>query len=223
MPDVTDALPEGQPAAWWDAFYGNRAKPCPFFCADPDESLAGLVVAGILGPGRALDVGCGNGRNAVYLARQGFLVDAIDLSSQAATWAAQSAAEAGVTVNVRCASVFDADLKPGGYDLIYDSGCFHHLPPHRRASYVEILAQALRPGGWFGLTCFTPEGGSGYTDAEVYARGSLGGGLGYTSEQLEVIWSQHLRVQTLRPMRQMPVGSGRFGQGFLWAMLARKP
>ena len=81
---------------------------------------------------------------------------------------------------------------------------------------------ALRPGGWFGLTCFRPEGGSGYSDDEVYARRSLGGGLGYTEQQLRTIWSDGLQVRVLRQMEKPSAQSGLFGERFLWVLLAQK-
>jgi len=100
----------------------------------------------------------------------------------------------------------------------------------RQADAREVLrrpedfssANALRPGAWFGLTCFRPEGGSGFTDAEVYERGSLGGGLGYTEERLRTIWSTRLDVQILRQMNKPGADSGLFGEDFLWVLLARK-
>ena len=60
-------------------------------------------------------------------------------------------------------------------------------PTCLRISVVNMqrfVANALKPGGYFGLVCFAPEGGSGYTDEEAYERGSLGGGLGYTESAL---------------------------------------
>jgi predicted methyltransferase len=49
------------------------------------------------------------------------------------------------------------------------------MPPHRRQDYAALVHRALKPGGSYGLVCFRPEGGSGYTDQQVYERGSLGG------------------------------------------------
>ena len=217
-----DALLAGREDDWWDSFYADRAKPCPFFVASPDECLAEWVGGGLLPPGRALELGCGGGRNAVFLARSGFTVEGVDYSQAAIDWARERATQAGVDVLLRRQSVFDLEVNAGGYDLVYDSGCFHHIAPHRRSQYVELVTSALKPGGWFGMTCFRPEGGSGYTDAEVYERRSLGGGLGYTAERLREVWSGDLRVHVIRQMERSGGASGLFGEPFLWAMLAQK-
>lgn len=206
----------------WAAFYADRAKPCVFFGAAPDESLAGWIEDGLLRPGRAIDLGCGNGRNAVFLARQGFSVQAVDYAETAVAWARDRIAAAGVAVSVMHRNVFDLALPAGAYDLVYDSGCFHHIAPHRRRQYVERVVSALRPGGHLGLTCFRPEGGSGYSDDEVYERRSMGGGLGYTEERLREVWSSGLQVRVIRPMLKPGAESGLFGESFLWALLAQK-
>ena len=217
-----DAMLAGRENDWWNAFYANRAKPCPFFVASPDESLAGWVRDGLVRPGRAVDLGCGHGRNAIFLASHGFSVEAVDYSQAAIDWARERVKETGTQVRLRHQSVFDLNLEAGSYDLVYDSGCFHHLPPHRRRRYVKLVVDALRPGGWFGLTCFRPEGGSGYSDDEVYAHRSLGGGLGYSEDRLRDIWSQGLQVRVVRQMVQPDAGSGLFGVDFLWVLLAQK-
>jgi len=207
---------------WWDGFYEDRARACPFFVDLPDESLARWVEQGPLRPGKALDLGCGNGRNAVFLARSGFVVDGVDYSQRAIDWATERAAAAGVAVQWHCRSANDFECVPGSYDLVYESGLFHHLAPHRRRNYVERVVAALKPGGWFGMTCFRPEGGSGLSDREVYERRTLGGGLGYSEQRLRAIWSHGLQVHELRPMERPDAGSGRFGENFLWTLLARK-
>lgn len=217
-----DALLAGREAAWWDAFYADRTRPVPFFGTSPDESLAQWLAAGTIPRGAALDIGCGNGRNSVHLARAGFAAEGVDCSGAAVAWATQQAAEAGVDVRFHQASVFDLALAPGSYDLLYDSGCFHHMPPHRRAGYVALVAAALKPGGWFGLACFRPEGGSGLSDEEAYRQRTLGGGLGYTEPRLREIWSGPFTIRVLRQMQPHAAGSEVFGQSFLWAMLAQK-
>jgi len=227
-------LAETQPTRW-DRFYVDRAKPCPFFVDAPDENLVEWIDRGLIEPGRAFDLGCGHGRNSVLLASRGHAIDAVDYSATALAWAAERIRDAGARVTpgvtpgvalqitLRVQSVFDLAITPASCDLVYDSGCFHHIAPHRRAQYVALVVDALKPGGCFGLTCFRPEGGSGYADDEVYARRSMGGGLGYSEDQLRDVWSAAgLDILELRPMHEQPPGGALFGKTFLWAMLARK-
>lgn len=114
----------------------------------------------------------------------------------------------------------------GPYDLIHDSGCFHHLPPHRRVSYLALLGRLLAPGGHLVLTCFAAgEEGSGTSapDAELYRHPErLRGGLGYTAGQLRWIFSGLEEVE-LRRMDQEPEDSPYFGVPFLWNGLFRRP
>ncbi|MFH9070158.1 class I SAM-dependent methyltransferase [Streptomyces alboflavus] len=211
-------------ADWWDGFYADRSKPVPFFVAKPDASLASYVERGLIRPGRALDLGCGPGRNALHLAALGFEVDAVDVSPTALAWAEERAREAGAAVRFHLGDAFA--LGPaalgGPYDLVYDSGCFHHLPPHRRVSYLALLERALAPGGHFGLTCFAAGAmGCELPDADLYGGSGLQGGLGYTAESLRWIFSDLTEVE-LRRMRDEPPESAHFGEPFLWTGLFRK-
>jgi SAM-dependent methyltransferase len=220
---MLDALIAGGDGVRWEEFFADRDRPCPFFTTWPDENLAEWFKDGLLRPGRVLELGCGNGRNAVYLAGLGCEVDAVDISARAIEWARERAEAAGVRIGFQCRSIFDADVATGSYDLVYDAGCFHHLPPHRRRDYVALVDRALRPGGSYGLVCFRPEGGSGYTDQQVYERASLGGGLGYSPDRLRALWdSPPFRLRALRQMKEQDPPGPCFGLGFLWVLLATK-
>ncbi|MEU7580333.1 class I SAM-dependent methyltransferase [Streptomyces sp. NPDC041068] len=213
-------------AAWWDGFYADRDKPVPFFVAKPDESLVSYVERGIVTPGRALDLGCGPGRNALHLASLGFDVDAVDLSPTAVAWAEDRAREAGARVRFHRGDAFDptATELTGPYDLIHDSGCFHHLPPHRRVGYLALVDRALAPGGHFSLTCFAAGErgmGSELDDAEFYRGGGLRGGLAYTAESLRGIFRDLTEVE-VRRMRDEAADSPHFGEPFLWTALFRR-
>ncbi|CRK56370.1 Methyltransferase [Alloactinosynnema sp. L-07] len=217
-----DRWTAGAGSTWWDQFYADRDKPVPFFVAKPDENLLDYLDRGLLTQGRALDLGCGPGRNAIHLASVGFDVDAVDLSPTAVGWAEERAREVGVQVRFRCADAFAADDLGGPYDLIYDSGCFHHLPPHRRVSYLDLLDRALAPGGHLALTCFAAGAmGSELADAAFYCNARLDGGLAYTPESLRWIFSDLTEVE-LRRMRDEPADSASFGESFLWTALLRK-
>lgn len=213
-------------ASWWDGFYTDRSRPVPFFVAKPDENLASYVERGLVTPGRALDLGCGPGRNSLYLASLGFRVDAVDLSPAAVGWAEERAREAGADIRFRRGDAFAlTETELGGpYDLIHDSGCFHHLPPHRRVSYLALLDRALAPGGHLALTSFAAgDAGSGseLPDADFYRASGLQGGLAYTPESLRWIFSDLTEVE-LRRMRDEPADSPYFGEPFLWTALFRR-
>ncbi|MDT9689901.1 class I SAM-dependent methyltransferase [Streptomyces sp. P9(2023)] len=212
-------------AGWWNGFYGDRSKDVPFFVAKPDESLVSYVERGPVAPGRVLDLGCGPGRNALYLASLGFEVDAVDLSDEALDWARQRAAEAGAEVRFHHGDAFElaGSALTGPYDLICDSGCFHHLPPHRRVSYLALLDRLLAPGGHLALTCFASGGmGSELPDAAFYRDARLHGGLAYTADSLRWIFAELTEVE-LRRMRDEPADSPHFGESFLWTALFRRP
>lgn len=208
--------------ARWQPFYADRQRPCPFFVHVPDENLAEWVQQGLIRGDRALDIGCGNARNAIYLGSCGFSVDAVDQSASAVAWAQEEVAKAGARVSVHCNSIFDHPVPPATYDLVYDGGCFHHIPPHQRSAYVELVATAMKPGGMLGLVCFTPSAGSGYSDEEVYDRRSLGWGLGYDEAHLREIWGSAFDFRVVRRMRELPSGAGHFGRDFLWTILAER-
>lgn len=210
---------------WWDRFYADRSRPVPFFTEAPNEDLVEWVERGLIGPGRALELGCGNGRNAVYLARRGFEVDAVDLSPEVIAWARELVAAHGVSVNLACASVFELPVEPGAYDFVYDSGCLHHVPPHRRLQYTALVERALRPGGHLGLVCMRggcEYGGAEITDWEVYRSRSMQGGLAYPEERLRPLFEPAFELVDLRQMKDLEGRADLFGRPFLNVALYRK-
>ncbi|TXS15440.1 class I SAM-dependent methyltransferase [Streptomyces sp. ms191] len=217
----------GGAADWWDGFYGDRSKAVPFFVDKPDENLVAYLDHGLVTPRRVLDLGCGPGRNALHLASRGYEVDAVDLSHRAIAWAEERAHEAGARIRFHRGDAFAlaGGVLEGPYDLIHDSGCFHHLPPHRRISYLRLIGRLLAPGGHFSLTCFAAGAGgmgSELSDEEFYRRGGLQGGLAYTPDSLRRIFSDLEEVE-LRRMRDEPADAPCFGESFLWAALFRRP
>jgi len=126
--------------AWEERYRGRDAvwsgRPNPVLVAEASGTPAG----------RALDVGCGEGADAVWLAGRGWQVTAVDISTVALGRAAGHAATAGVADRI---SFRHADLRqddPGeGYDLV--SAQFMHLPPDARRELYTRLAAAVGPGG----------------------------------------------------------------------------
>ncbi len=128
----------------WEARY--RDKPA-VWSGRPNPQLLAEVTG--LTPGRALDVGCGEGADAIWLAERGWRVTAVDISTTALDRAAGHAATAGPDVVDRVDWVH-ADLRSQPptaltYDLV--SAQFMHLPGEMRAELYARLADAVVPGG----------------------------------------------------------------------------
>jgi SAM-dependent methyltransferase len=107
-------------------------------------------------PGRALDVGCGSGRDAVHLAKRGWQVTAVDFVDQALGRAKQRAADEGVEVQWIRGDVGELGglgLEPG-YTLLYDFGCIHGLPDPARRGAAAGLAELAAPGATFVMLAF---------------------------------------------------------------------
>ncbi|WP_394188815.1 class I SAM-dependent methyltransferase [Paenisporosarcina quisquiliarum] len=213
-----------EPVGFWNEFYSNREKGIPFFVNKPDEALVSYFNEGIIKPGNVLELGSGPGRNAIYLAEKGCRVDAVDLSEESIEWAKERAKERAVEVNFIHNNIFDIQIKEGTYDIVYDSGCFHHIAPHRRSNYIELVLKALRPGGHFAITCFVEGGefgGSDITDWEVYRQRSLNGGLGFTEEKLRLIFDSLEEIE-IRRMKEARETDEVFGVSALFTALFRK-
>lgn len=208
----------------WTQFYEDRSRPCPFFVDKPDYTLVDYVNKYFTIPGRALDVGCGAGRNAMFLARAGFKTVGIDISPSALTWARERSVSAKVDAQFIEMSFLHTPRNhlDGAFDLVHDAGCFHHLPPHRRETCKQSLLQLVAPDGLFSLTCFSPNGGSGLSDIDVYRGQSLKGGLGYTTEQLSLVFGPELVSVEACTMAEQEASSEYFGKDFLVSMLFRR-
>ncbi len=111
-------------------------------------------------PGRALDLGCGYGRAAIYLAQRGWQVDGVDFVALAVEEARRRADAAGVQVAFHHGSVTDLAFLQPPFDLAVDVGCGHNLGPDGWRAYHAELRRLLRPGGLFLLFSHVREGGA---------------------------------------------------------------
>ncbi len=98
-------------------------------------------------PGRALEMGCGTGTNAIALAQHGWEVHAIDFSSLALRIARRKARRAGVQVHFHHRSVTNTKGLPAPFDLLLDIGCYHGLHPVLQARYAANLPRLLSANG----------------------------------------------------------------------------
>ncbi|MFJ3671453.1 class I SAM-dependent methyltransferase [Streptomyces sp. NPDC090106] len=132
----------GDPAvqAEWDDRYAVRQQ---LWSGDANGAL--VAEASELPPGRVLDVGCGEGADAIWLARRGWDVTALDVSGVALDRAAQHAQDAGATVHWVHAGLTDATLPEAGFDLV--SAQYPALLRTPDVSAERALLAAVAPGG----------------------------------------------------------------------------
>lgn len=124
----------------WNQRYGAAEL---VWTATPNQFLVAEVES--LPPGRALDLAAGEGRNAVWLAQQGWEVTAVDFSDVGLDKARQLAAGAGVAVATVCADVADYRPPPEGFDLVVL--LYLHLPEAQRRRVHQMAAAGVTAGG----------------------------------------------------------------------------
>lgn len=140
----------------WDRVYRETPlKDIPWEEGKPSEELAGLVEEGKIEPGAVLDICCGTGTNALYLAQQGYAVSGIDISPTAVGMAREKCQNAGVRCQLEVGDATRLPYPDGSFTLVFDRGCFHHIPPQERAAFIGGIHRVLQPSGKYQLICFS--------------------------------------------------------------------
>ena len=203
----------------WEPFYAAGKRKPPFLQNIPDENLVEYCAEGRIEFDRAIDLGCGIGRNAIYLAKRGGRVEALDLSGTAIAKARSLADQEALDITFTVGSVFGVEWAPAYFDFAYDSGLMHHLQPHRRPYYLEKIRRMLKPEGHLGMTCFGPEAAPTTADSVIYESGEMPPGIGYSEGRLRAILKPYFEILQFRPMQEMSNDSGLFGMKEMWAIL----
>jgi SAM-dependent methyltransferase len=128
-------------AAEWDARYSERDDA--IWSGRPNGRLLAEVAG--LTPGRALDIGCGEGADAIWLARNGWTVTAIDISDVAVSRARAAADLAGAAVEWVCGDALQTSFPAGSFDLV--SMQYPALPKAAGEAAVRALLDTVRSGG----------------------------------------------------------------------------
>jgi SAM-dependent methyltransferase len=124
----------------WDGWYADRDR---VWSGEPNGSL--VAETSTQPPGRALDVGCGEGADAVWLAQRGWQVTALDVSQVALDRARTAADAAGVEVDWVHAGLVHAPLPRASFDLVTTH--YPAVPRPPGAEAVDALLGAVAPGG----------------------------------------------------------------------------
>ena len=134
----------------WDERYAGTEY---FYGSEPNDFLAAEAHR-ISAGGRVLCLAEGEGRNAVFLAKEGFEVTGVDGSAVGLEKAHQLARNHGVEITTTVADLRDYDLGEGAWDGIVSIWC--HVPPDLRGDLHARVARALKPGGVLILEAYHP-------------------------------------------------------------------
>lgn len=154
---------ENQIETEWENNYQKADIPnMPWEAFKPPSKLVKLIDSGKIKVGKAIDIGCGLGTSAIYLAQKGFEVIALDISKTALKSASEKANKENVTIKFIQGFAHRLDFPEKTFTLVFDRGCFHHIPPELREEYIEGVYRVLADKGSYYLECFSANCGFDY-------------------------------------------------------------
>jgi 2-polyprenyl-3-methyl-5-hydroxy-6-metoxy-1,4-benzoquinol methylase len=211
--ELADPVTSGlrRKAQRWEAIYASRSEQLlgclPWESERPVRALVELFDRPGFDPPTALELGCGDGVNAVYMASRGCRVTAVDVSPSALEMAREKQRSAGVEIEFIEGDVFE--LGPAGtpYDFVFDRGMLHHVQVFHFEDYKNLVADQLAPNGLFHLICHhVSTRPTMVLDAMYGSVGKLLGflagplvetGCGFTDEDLREIFSDRFRFESI--------------------------
>jgi 2-polyprenyl-3-methyl-5-hydroxy-6-metoxy-1,4-benzoquinol methylase len=139
-------------ATGFDGVYRSSAS---FYGDQPSPSLVQyLDKYHVSGAGAGLDLGCGQGRNTLFLARRGFAMTAVDASSEAIARLGETADRRRLNVAGKVADLAGLELEPERYRLIVANTSLDHLGANEGEALARQMAAALEPGGYLFVSVF---------------------------------------------------------------------
>lgn len=122
----------------------------------PPDALVELVDSGKVSPGKTIDLGCGAGHYAIYLAGRGFDVLGVDISPTAIRIAREHAERRRVAVRFVVADMLgDLHEIQDSFDFAYDWEVLHHIYPEKREIYIRNVYRLLTRGARYLSVCFS--------------------------------------------------------------------
>lgn len=203
-----------------DAIYQKLTlEKIPWNSEIPPKPLVDLIRNGTIPPCRAIDLGCGAGNYAIFLAESGFFVTGVDISPTAVSIARNNAQKRGVSCTFIVADLLgDLHEINGKFDFAYDWELLHHIFPEDRDTYINNIYTILNSRAFYFSVCFSEQdpqfGGNGKT-----RHTQLGTTLYFSSEsELRDLVAPYFDVLSLQTIEI----SGKFGPHMVIALLAKR-
>jgi SAM-dependent methyltransferase len=136
----------------WEEAY--KTTP-PWDIGRPQPAFVELVRTGELRKSTTLDIGCGTGENALFLAENGFSTVAVDLSTRAVDAAKAKASQRKLKVDFRIANALSLDFDSGSFGNVIDSGLFHTFNDSERIIFANEISRVLVMNGGYFMLCFS--------------------------------------------------------------------
>lgn len=174
--DLFEVLDRLNESIDWDTFYAKKDMKAPFLLNNtlPDKVVTEFIKKHNIKT--AIEFGCGEGRNAIYLAKNGIDVFAIDSSDIAIENAEKYAESLEKKIKFVASDFLSVNFANKSFDLAIDSGMFQHLAPHRRLQYRDLLKTVIKENGFFILLCFSADAGGAdeVDDLQFYLKRNTG-------------------------------------------------
>jgi SAM-dependent methyltransferase len=192
---------------FWELMYLFKKTPWDTGITPPE--IVSVIENGKVPIGRALDLGCGTGTNAIYLAQHGFNVTAIDVSRRAIALAQRKTRSAQLTDRMRLergdVTLMRRWVLGQSIDFAFDIGCFHNLKAEARQRYVSALTGVLKPGAIYMLYAFEPSND----------------GRGVALDEIAALYDRSYRLDGMRRGADYS-GSDANGRGSAWYTLMKR-
>ncbi len=189
--------------------------------SEPPKELVNLIQSGKVKPCKVLDVGCGEGFYAIYLASKGFEVTGIDISENAIKLAKGNAATQGVKIKFMPLDVANLDKINDKFDFVFEWAILHHIIPEQRQKYVENIKGILNKDGKYLSVCFNdqnPDFGQKGKKLRIIPEGAkmpAGTRLYYSSlEEMKILFETHFRTIDSKLIKMTAGGKEHIGNYF---------
>lgn len=194
----------------WDAIYRNtRLEDLHWYPGAADDLLQQAVADGWLRGPAILDVGSGQGTDAIYLAAKGYRVTALDQSEGAREVALREAQAAGVQLAYVVGNALAMPFGDADFDSVVERGCFHHIAVADRQTYACEIARVLKPGGSYLYRAFSANSQFRARPEELL-----------TEDAVRAVFAPHFTIHRFGTYHAMGEG-GRSSAEMHWALMTK--